>query len=234
VPATTHRSIADDLHDVIAHALSAMTVQATGAARLALTRPDHAATAFEAIEAAGREALGELRRLLRLGGAAADALVGRSIAVMIVQAGGARRILEREPRRAFDAAVQIEQAGRAALTQLRHLLEHGHAPLAPQPTLAELGELVVRRLATLEVRGVPRPLPAGLALAAYRIVEEALPGPGGVVVSWGPELVLEISPADVEPPGARDRAWLYGGTFEGGAERVRAVLPIELQELAPV
>ena len=56
--------IAGELHDVVAHALSGMTVQATGARRLALTRPELAQAAFEAIEHSGREALDELRRLL--------------------------------------------------------------------------------------------------------------------------------------------------------------------------
>src|SRR3954451_24300998 len=56
--------IAGELHDVVAHALSAMTVQATGARRLALPRPDLALAAFGAIEAAGGEALGEMRHLL--------------------------------------------------------------------------------------------------------------------------------------------------------------------------
>src|SRR6478609_3261371 len=56
--------IAGELHDVVAHALSAMTVQATGARRLTLTRPELARDAFGAIENAGREALDELRRLL--------------------------------------------------------------------------------------------------------------------------------------------------------------------------
>ena len=57
--------IAGELHDVVAHALSAMTVQATGARRLALTRPGaRARRRSRAIESAGREALDELRRLL--------------------------------------------------------------------------------------------------------------------------------------------------------------------------
>ena len=56
--------IAGELHDVVAHALSAMTVQATGARRLALNRPELARDAFSAIERTGREALDELRRLL--------------------------------------------------------------------------------------------------------------------------------------------------------------------------
>jgi signal transduction histidine kinase len=56
--------IAGELHDVVAHALSAMTVQAGAARRLADREPARAATAFAAVEHTGREALTELRRLL--------------------------------------------------------------------------------------------------------------------------------------------------------------------------
>jgi signal transduction histidine kinase len=56
--------IASELHDVVAHALSAMTVQATAARRLADRDPGKAAAAFSAVEGTGREALTELRRLL--------------------------------------------------------------------------------------------------------------------------------------------------------------------------
>jgi MYXO-CTERM domain-containing protein len=56
--------IAGELHDVVAHALSAMTVQATGARRLVASDPARAREAFEAVEATGRDALDELRRLL--------------------------------------------------------------------------------------------------------------------------------------------------------------------------
>jgi signal transduction histidine kinase len=56
--------IAGELHDVVAHALSAMTVQASGARRLATKDPDKAREAFAAVETTGREALTELRRLL--------------------------------------------------------------------------------------------------------------------------------------------------------------------------
>ena len=56
--------IAGELHDVVAHALSAMTVQATGARRLVTCDPARAREAFEAVDATGRDALDELRRLL--------------------------------------------------------------------------------------------------------------------------------------------------------------------------
>ena len=56
--------IADELHDVVAHALGAMTVQAAAARRLAERDPERASAAFQAVEHTGREALAELRRLL--------------------------------------------------------------------------------------------------------------------------------------------------------------------------
>jgi signal transduction histidine kinase len=56
--------IAGDLHDIVAHALTEMTLQATAAGRLAARDPDRARQAFEAVEDRGRDALGELRRLL--------------------------------------------------------------------------------------------------------------------------------------------------------------------------
>ena len=56
--------IAGDLHDIVAHALTEMTLQASAAGRLASRDPERARRAFEAVEDRGRDALGELRRLL--------------------------------------------------------------------------------------------------------------------------------------------------------------------------
>jgi signal transduction histidine kinase len=56
--------IAGELHDVVAHALSAMVVQASGARRLAERDPGRAGEAFLAVERSGREALTEIRGLL--------------------------------------------------------------------------------------------------------------------------------------------------------------------------
>jgi signal transduction histidine kinase len=56
--------IAAELHDVVAHALSAMVVQASGARRLAERDPGRAGEAFLAVERSGREALTEIRGLL--------------------------------------------------------------------------------------------------------------------------------------------------------------------------
>jgi signal transduction histidine kinase len=138
-------------------------------------------------------------------------VVAHSVSVMVVQAGGARRILERDPQRAVEAAAHIEDVGRAALTEMRRLLgmmHHGDedAGRAPQPTLRELDGLVARSRAaglqvTLAVVGEPRELPPGKDLAAYRVVQEALTNaikhagaaPTSVTVRWRPSaLELEI------------------------------------------
>src|SRR5205085_10147346 len=123
---------------------------------------------------AARAAAEERRRIAR----EMHDLVAHSMSVMVVQAGGARRIIGRDAGRAVQAAARIERTGREALTEMRHLLGmlsdgSDRAALAPQPTLGEIGELVARARAAglpavLDVRGERQPLSAGLDLAAYR------------------------------------------------------------------
>ena len=118
-----------------------------------------------------------------------------NVSVMIVQAGAARQVLAADPAEATAALLAVEASGRAAMTELRHLLGllspsgtgDGPAPdgagagqdLSPQPGLGQLQPLIDRLTAAglpveLQVGGVPRPLPPGLDLAAYRVVQEAL------------------------------------------------------------
>jgi len=105
------------------------------------------------------------------------------------------------------------------------------------------------------VRGEPRPLPAGLNLSAYRIIQEALtnvlkhagPAATEVLVRYlDRELQIQVTndgPPALPAPGGRngsghgligmrERVVLYGGQLEvgplpGGGFRVRACLPLE-------
>ena len=176
--------------------------------RLTAELHEAAVRADEAREAeAGRAVADERRRIAR----EMHDVVAHSVSVMVVQAGGARRILERDPRRAVEAAAHIEDVGRAALAEMRRLLgvlHHGddEADRAPQPTLSELDRLVERSRAaglpvTLAVEGTPQPLPPGKDLAAYRVIQEALTNaikhadsaPTSVTVRWEPPwLELQI------------------------------------------
>ncbi|MER5215590.1 histidine kinase [Streptomyces sp. NPDC002838] len=126
-------------------------------------------------------------------------IVSHNVSLMVVQAGAAREVLGTMPDEAASALRAVEDAGRGAMTDLRHLLgllapspsgedaeyEEGGddvgspVELAPQPGLDRLGSLVDRiSFAGLpvEVRmsGEPRPLPQGIDVTAYRIVQEAL------------------------------------------------------------
>jgi signal transduction histidine kinase len=206
-------------------------------------------------EEATRAAAEERRRIAR----EMHDLVAHSMSVMVVQAGGARRIIGRDAGRAVQAAARIERIGREALAEMRHLLGMLHpgadqAALAPQPTLAELGALVERANAAglpavLAHRGERHPLPAGLDLAAYRIVQEALTNalkhahgaPTEVIVDWAPDAIAlavvdrgggraGVANGGHGLVGMRERVRLYGGELEtgplpDGGWRVRATLP---------
>ncbi|MFE9022801.1 sensor histidine kinase [Streptomyces sp. NPDC007808] len=132
-------------------------------------------------------------------------IVSHNVSLMVVQAGAAREVLGTMPDEAVTALRAVEDAGRGAMTDLRHLLgllapspsgadddldegprkgpgpygDDTTADLTPQPGLDRLGQLVDRvSFAGLpvEVRisGDPRPLPQGIGVTAYRIVQEAL------------------------------------------------------------
>ncbi|MFF4760166.1 sensor histidine kinase [Streptomyces sp. NPDC001292] len=117
-------------------------------------------------------------------------IVSHNVSLMVVQAGAAREVLATMPDEAAAAMRAVETAGRNAMTDLRHLLgllapsqsgedEPSENDLSPQPSLSQLSPLIDRIAFAglpVEVRisGEPRPLPTGIDVTAYRIIQEAL------------------------------------------------------------
>ncbi len=192
--------IARELHDIVAHRVSTVVIQAE-AGLMTADEPERARQALESIRDSGRQALGELRRLLGL-------------------------------------------------------LEDGGAPVAPQPGLGGLDDLVEGARGAglpveLHVDGDLAGLPPSTDLAAFRIVQEALTNalrhartPTGVHLErHSDELTVEIrnalAPASAGFDGGagrglagmRERVRVFGGTLAAGSRDgefvVRAVLPVD-------
>jgi signal transduction histidine kinase len=200
--------ITRELHDVVAHGLSVMVVQAQGASAALRPRPEEAREALEAIVATGRQSLAEMRRLLGI-------------------------------------SRGEDQAG---------------APLAPQPGLAVLPELIEQVRAAglpveLSVDGSARELPPGVDLSAYRVVQEGLTNTlkhagRGAAASVRLRYLTETVEIEVENSGGSssktdgvrgrglqgmgERAGLLGGTFEAGPkEEGRFLVKVQLPTQAP-
>jgi signal transduction histidine kinase len=183
-------------------------------------------------------------------------IIAHSVSLMVVQSDGADAAIEQENiGEARKAVAAIGCTGRAALTDLRLLLgmlRRDHEMAEPQPGIEQLQDLIgsVPLPVRLRVDGEPRELPQGLALAVFRIVQEALTN---TVKHAGPEASADIrlryssSAMEVEVSddgrglmapsqsghgliGMRERAALFGGTFTAGPRpaggfRVLAWLP---------
>lgn len=228
--------IARELHDIVAHGVSLMTIQIAAARRVAQTKPEAADQALAAAEQAGRQSLAELRSLLAvlrsadasLGAASRpDALTGPAPAPV-----------------AFDGAEDM-------------------APTSPLPRLADIHDLVDNLRAagldaSLEVMGeVPALVPPGTELACYRVVQESLTNvvrhaPGARVVvdlDYSPgaiDIVVDDDGAGHPAPraaasghgllGMRERVAASGGTLEAGPRatgpgwRVHARFPLRRGE----
>jgi signal transduction histidine kinase len=195
-------------------------------------------------------------------------VVAHRVSLMTVQAGAAKAVAAQDPEGALRAMGAVEDAGRQALDELRHLLgvlrpETDPDGLGPQPGLADLPRLVEQTRGagldvSLDTDGVTAGLPARVDLFAYRIVQEALTnvlkhaGPGArTEVRLGTDrrgVVIEILDdgrgatalprPDLDDAGARghgivgmrERARLLGGTLDarprlGGGFSVVAHLP---------
>jgi len=111
-------------------------------------------------------------------------VVAHSVTVMVVQAGAAEQVLERDPAQALAPIRLVQESGRQALVEMTRLVgllrEDGEElGLAPQPKLADLGDLLAQVAGAglpveLLVEGSRRALPLGVELTAYRVIQEAL------------------------------------------------------------
>ena len=187
-------------------------------------------------------------------------VVAHHVSAMGVQAGAARRVLERDPEKASDALRHVEQSARDAIGELRSLVvtlraEDDGAGAAPDldrlPALVESAQASGQR-AVLSTIGDPRPVSPAVGLTAFRCVQEALTnarkhaGPGALVdvrVRYLPD-ALEVEVSDdghgsaaatasgtgMGIVGMRERVTALGGTLEAapksrGGYLVRATLP---------
>ena len=188
-------------------------------------------------------------------------VIAHSVSVIIVQAAAAGDVFERRPDQARAALGSIERSARDALTELRRLLSAvrpgpEETAGAPRPGLDGLEALAgPLRAGGLRVEvhreGDATPLPAGVDVSAYRIVQEALTNTvrhaqatrADVTVRYGPEaLEIDVRDDGVAPVrdapgqghgliGMGERAALLDGVLEagpapGGGYRVHARLPL--------
>ena len=189
-------------------------------------------------------------------------VIAHCVSVMTVQAGAARLLLGKDPGRAVEPLLAVEETGRQALDEMRGLLEMlrrdtVEVGLAPEPNLADLHGLVERceragLPVLLAIEGEPdTALAPGVDLAAYRVVQEALTNAikhAGPARAWvtvrhtGQALELEISNDGRAMPrnghqghglvGMRERVALYGGDLAAGPRAaggyaVHARFPLE-------
>jgi signal transduction histidine kinase len=197
-------------------------------------------------------------------------VVTHNVSVMVIQAGAARKVMAATPDEARAALLAVEASGRAAMTELRQVMglltmdsdisgQEGETDLAPQPGLDGLDALVQRIRDSgveveLVVRGQRRPLPSGIELTVYRLVQEALTNTvkhaaGAsvrVLIEYaGDHLRVEVTDTGGRPGatagtgtgrgliGLRERLSVYGGTLYAGPRltggyRVQARIPVEV------
>ena len=231
--------IARELHDVVAHSMSVIAVQAGYGQYVIDVSPEGAKEALGAIQATSRDALDEMRRMLGV-------LRQQDTGTLPAGRGGSGQA-------GTPLAGSAPAGARPAAA----------VPLAPAPGLAGLDKLVARTCGagvrvTVELSGQPRPAPAGVDLSAYRIIQEALTnvvrhaGTGAVCVVnlcyTDADLVIRVTDDGGLPGGLgtagiaaagtghgiigmRERVHLCGGSFDagplpGGGFEVTAALPL--------
>jgi signal transduction histidine kinase len=111
-------------------------------------------------------------------------IIAHSVSVMVVQAGGARRVLHDQPDRARESILSVEQTGREVLAEMRRMLgllrrDEDPRALTPQPGLDQLPELAATLAdaglsCELRTEGDPIELTPGVDLVSYRVIEATL------------------------------------------------------------
>ncbi|WP_426513556.1 sensor histidine kinase [Dactylosporangium sp. McL0621] len=168
-------------------------------------------------------------------------VVAHSMSVIALQSGVANHVAAERPEEARRALASIEEMSRAALQEMRALLgvlRDPEEPARPAPGLADVPALVAQAATAgvhvaLEVTGEPGGLPAGVDLAAYRVVQEAVTnvikhaatdrcrvcidrGPSLVTVRVSDEGRGGAAAAGHGITGMRERTRMYGGTLQAG------------------
>ena len=157
--------IARELHDVVAHSMTVIAVQAGYGHHVIDEQPAKAREALSAIQATSREALTEMRRMLGVLRQSHPAPYG-SAKLSLSDVASGQNGADTSP----DGAMNTTRDA---------LVTREPAPLAPAPGLADLDRLLARIghagvAVELRVNGNRRELPQGIDLAAFRIVQEAL------------------------------------------------------------
>jgi signal transduction histidine kinase len=187
-------------------------------------------------------------------------VVGHSVSVMTVQASAVRRLLRPEQQREREALLVVERTGREALAEMRRMVGVLRRPeeapaLAPQPSLEHVDKLVEQAREAglpveLRIEGDPLPLPAGVDLTAYRLVQEGLTNALKHARAERAQVLVRYSDGDIEITvsddgqgagsgdggghglvGMHERVAVYGGVLEAGPRpeggyRLRARLPV--------
>jgi signal transduction histidine kinase len=192
--------------------------------------------------AAAKAAEEERRRIAR----ELHDIISHGLGLVVLQAGVADQVLDRDPDRAREALAQIRRTGQEAIGELSTLVglirENPPTSADPQPTLADIERLVdSTRAAGLDVHlqtlGPPRSLPAAVELNAYRVVQEGLTNALKHAGHAKVNVLLHYRPSDLEIeiaddgratqrgnggghglPGLRERVAVFSGSFEAGRQ----------------
>ena len=196
--------LARELHDVVAHSVSVMTVQSTAARRVIAEDPPRAATALEAIERTGREAMAEMRRM-----------------VSVLRPGPAAAPLSPQPG-IDDLAALVEQMEAAGLQVEMHV--EGEPRRVPMAVGLSTYRIVQEALTNTLKHAGPVKAEVLLRYAPGTIEIECRDGGGSVPVPAGANGGHGLL-------GMRERATLLGGAVAAGARpdggfQVKARLPL--------